>query len=119
MQIENSSTDARGLDVLRHIPGVDGRHLGYPELRLHPTKVTDDGRVLAVASLGDITASKRAAGRQKDLEALPEQDRLLTHLDACVPHASPSLENRGHRAKHHVCGRALKYLQIRAFRALR
>jgi hypothetical protein len=77
MQIGNWSTDAGGLDVLQHIPGLDGRQLSYPELRLHATKVTDDGRVFAVASLADITASKRAAGRQKDLEALPELERLL------------------------------------------
>ena len=77
MQIGNWSTDAGGLDVLRHIPGVDGRQLGYPELRQHATKVADDGRVFPVASLADITASKRATGRQKDLEALPELERLL------------------------------------------
>ena len=71
------STDAGGLDVLQLIPGLDGRQLGYAELRQHATNATDDGRVFAVASLADITASKRATGRQKDLEALPELDRLL------------------------------------------
>ncbi len=77
MQIGNWSTDAGDLDILQLIPGLDGRQLGYSELCQHATKVTDDGRVFAVASLADITASKRAAGRQKDLEALPELDRLL------------------------------------------
>ena len=77
MQIGNWSTDAGGLDVLQLIPGLDGRQLGYSELCQHATKVTDDGRAFAVASLADITASKRATGRQKDLEALPELDRLL------------------------------------------
>jgi hypothetical protein len=77
MQIGNWSTDAGGLDVLQHIPGLDGRQLSYPELRQHATEVTDDGRVFAIARLADITASKRAAGRQKDLEALPELERLL------------------------------------------
>jgi hypothetical protein len=77
MQIGNWSTDAGGVDVLQHIPGPDGRQLGYPELRQHATEVADDRRVFAVASLADITASKRAAGRQKDLEALPELERLL------------------------------------------
>jgi hypothetical protein len=31
-----------------------------------------------VASLADIMTSKRAAGWEKDLEALPELERLLT-----------------------------------------
>jgi hypothetical protein len=77
MQIGNWSTDAGGLDVLQHISGLNGRRLSYPELRQHATTVTDDGRMFAVASLADITASKRATGRPKDLEALPELDRLL------------------------------------------
>jgi hypothetical protein len=77
MQIGNWSTDAGGLDVLQHIPGLDGRQLSYPELRQDATAITDDGRVFAVASLADITASKRAAGRRKDFEALPELERLL------------------------------------------
>jgi len=57
MQIGNWSTDAGGLVVLQHIPGLDGRQLSYPELRQHATAVSDDGRVFAVASLADITAS--------------------------------------------------------------
>ena len=77
MQIGNWSTDAGGVDVLQQIPGLDGRELGYAQLREHATQVNDQGRVFAVASLADITASKRAAGREKDLEALPELERLL------------------------------------------
>jgi len=77
MQIGNWNTDAGGLDVLQHIPGRDGRQFGYHKLRQHAAQITDAGRVFVVASLADITASKRAAGRQKDLEALPELDRLL------------------------------------------
>jgi hypothetical protein len=77
MQIGNWSTDAGGLDVLQHIPGLDGHQLTYPELRQQATAVTDDGRMFAVASLADIAASKRAAGRQKDVDALPELERLL------------------------------------------
>jgi len=77
MQIGNWSTDAGGLDVLQEIPGVDGRELGYAELREHAKQVSDEGRVFAVASLADITASKCAAGRDKDLAALPELERLL------------------------------------------
>ena len=78
MQIGNWSTAAGGLDVLQHIPGGDGRELGYEELVGDAVQTQDDGRAFLVASLADITASKRAAGRPKDLEALPELDRLLS-----------------------------------------
>lgn len=78
MQIGNWSTDAGRLDILQHIPGADNRELGYPELSRGATDVNDEGRVFAVASLADITASKRAARRQKDLEALPELEQILT-----------------------------------------
>jgi hypothetical protein len=78
MQIGNWRTDAGGLDLVQYIPGPDSRQLGYQELREHATQVTDEGRTFVVASLADIAASKRAAGRDKDLEALPELDRLLS-----------------------------------------
>lgn len=97
MQIGNWSTDAGGLDVLQHIPGVDGRQLGYPELRQHATRVTDDERVFAVASLADITTSKRAAGRQKDLEALSELERFsprIRHPETMVASTSDCQEFR-------------------------
>lgn len=77
MQIGNWSTDAGGLDVLQYIPGADKREVHYAELRQHASQVDDQGRVFLIASLADITASKRAAGRDKDLEALPELERLL------------------------------------------
>ncbi len=77
MEIGNWSTDAGGIDVLQQIPAADGQHVRYPELKRHAIQMEDDGRTFAVASLADIVASKRAAGRQKDLEALPELDRLL------------------------------------------
>lgn len=82
MQIGNWSTDAGGLDILQHIPGPDKRQLHDAELRQHAAQVNDQGRVFTVASLADITASKRAAGRAKDLEALPELERLLTEKPA-------------------------------------
>lgn len=77
MQIGNWSTDAGGLDVLQHIPGAEERELHYAQLRPHASEVEDQGRAFLLASLADITASKRAAGREKDLEALPELERLL------------------------------------------
>jgi hypothetical protein len=33
MQIGNWGTTAGGVDVLQHIPGLDGRQLAYSELR--------------------------------------------------------------------------------------
>jgi hypothetical protein len=78
MQIGNWSTDACGLHVLQHIPAVDGRELGYEQLAQHAVQTQDEGHAFLVPSLADITASKRAAGRPKDPEALPELDRLLS-----------------------------------------
>lgn len=77
MQVGNWSTDAGRLDVLHGIPAADGHQLDYVQLRRDATTVTDERRTFAVASLAAITDSKRAAGRQKDLDALPELDRLL------------------------------------------
>ena len=82
MEIGNWSTDAGRVDILQRIAGPGGGRPGYRELRGNAVEVDDDGRRFLVASLVDITASKRAAGRAKDLEALPELDRLLaTDLD--------------------------------------
>ncbi len=80
MHIGNWDTDAGGLDVLQYIPGGGGRQLGYQELRTRAVEVNDAGRLLTVASLADITTSKRSAGRPKDDEALPELDRLLSEM---------------------------------------
>jgi hypothetical protein len=77
MQIGNWSTDAAGLDLLRQIPGSHARELGYDDLAECAVQIQDEGRTFLVASLADIAASRRAAGRPKDLEALPELDRLL------------------------------------------
>lgn len=77
MEIGNWTTDAGRLDVLQHIAGLEGQ-LDYAELHRSAIEVTDETHTFLVASLGDIAASKRAAARPKDLEALPELDRLLT-----------------------------------------
>lgn len=88
MEIGNWSTDAGRVDVLHHIPARAGDALGYNELRRRATPITDEGRTFLVASLADIAASKRAADRGKDRDALPELDRLLAeHLppDSLAP----------------------------------
>jgi hypothetical protein len=76
MQIGNWSTDAGRLDILRQIPGA-GEPLEYSQLRQRAIEMTDEAQTFLVASLADIAASKRAAGRAKDLEALPELEELL------------------------------------------
>lgn len=77
LQIGNWNTDAGRVDVLHHIPSADGHEVGYGQLVGHAMSVTDEGRTFLVASLADITTSKRAAGREKDHEALAELNQLL------------------------------------------
>jgi hypothetical protein len=77
MEIGNWSTDAGRVDILQRIPAAAGGQLAYRQLHEKAIEITDEGQTFLVASLADITASKRAAGRRKDLEALPELDRLL------------------------------------------
>ena len=46
----------------------------YPELRERAERVTIDGMAILIASLDDLTAMKRAAGRPQDLIDLEEID---------------------------------------------
>jgi hypothetical protein len=74
-------TDAGDVDVLATIRGVGGERRQFGDLvgRSNETVVT--GVVVRVAALQDIVESKRFAGRDKDLEALPELERLLEDSD--------------------------------------
>ena len=53
-----------------------GRH-PYADLAARATSVSVADLTISVASLEDIIASKRFAGRPKDLDALPELQALL------------------------------------------
>src|SRR5207248_1618417 len=66
-------TVAGDLDVLIGIPtGAPNREHQYEALRSRATVKDMDGRTIYVADLADIIASKEAANREKDREALPE-----------------------------------------------
>jgi hypothetical protein len=69
MQIGNWNTDAGGLDVLQQIQGADGRELKYDHLAERAIRIEDDGRTFQVASLADITASKRASLASSEMDA--------------------------------------------------
>ena len=60
-------------DFLIGIPsGVPNHEHQYEALRSRATAKDMDGRTVYVADLADIIASKEAANREKDREALPE-----------------------------------------------
>lgn len=80
-EVSTWRTDAGDLDVLATIRGEHGERRQFADLvgRSNETVVT--GVTVRVASLQDIVESKRFAGRDKDLEALPELERLLGQDD--------------------------------------
>ena len=78
MQIGTWVTAFGDLDILHSIPsGVDGKQYNYDKLFQSSRKGKAGRLVVRVASLKDIVASKRFAGRAKDLAVLPELEELL------------------------------------------
>jgi hypothetical protein len=66
-------TDLGDIDILGVLSGAGG----YDDLVVGAREIEVDGLTCKVASLRDIIKSKRAAGRNKDLYALPELESLL------------------------------------------
>lgn len=78
MQIGTWSTDYGDFDIIHDIPaGVDGSLIEYDKLFENRVEKSVIGIQVNVASLKDIVASKRFAGRPKDLAVLPELEELL------------------------------------------
>lgn len=67
-------TSAGDVDVLL---APDGLPAGYAQLLPGSVLIRPHGIPVRLAALGDIVASKRAAGRLRDLDALPELEALL------------------------------------------
>jgi predicted nucleotidyltransferase len=67
------STSAGDIDLFGEIPGV-GR---YEDAHRSSEQVSIDNRVYRVLSLSGLIHAKRAAGRPKDLQAIPELEHLL------------------------------------------
>lgn len=65
------------LDVVTHMHGLGA----FAQELNHTTVVTVDGLPLRVLNLDRIVASKRAAGRAKDLAAIPALEEALAALD--------------------------------------
>ena len=74
-------TDAGSIDILSELSTTSGAKLSFEDLRSRST-YTSGEQPMALASLDDIIESKRAAGRQKDRDALPELEDLRRNLDS-------------------------------------
>jgi len=81
MEISTWRTDAGDLDVLHDLRAADGTRLPYEHLAGRSTSTNLGSVRIRLASLGDIVASKRFADREKDREALPELEQLLSDTD--------------------------------------
>lgn len=68
-------TDGGPLDILRDLP-VSGGHRTYDELAARHVDAELGGITVHIAALDDIVDSKEHAGRDKDLDALPELREL-------------------------------------------
>ena len=66
------------VDILVTATGPDDTKLDYNDIRPHAVAVGGliDGQVVLIAALADLIVMKSAAGRPKDLEALPELRQL-------------------------------------------
>ena len=73
ISVLNLTTRFGDLDLAFSPSGFDA---GFDALRPAATAMTIDGLSILVASLDDVIASKEAAGRDKDFEALPHLLRL-------------------------------------------
>jgi hypothetical protein len=65
---------------------------GFNALRIAATAMTIDGVRVLVASLDDVIASKEAAGRDKDFEALPRRIRLRKEQEQAARDPTPGQE---------------------------
>jgi len=70
------TTDAGPLDLLVELRDPAGGRHPYGDLASRALDVTVGDLMISVASLEDIIASKKYAGRPKDLDALPELQAL-------------------------------------------
>jgi hypothetical protein len=75
--IWNLETDGGDLDISFVPSGTQG----YPDLRRDAVAVDILGSTTFVASLADIIRSKEAAGRPKDIAAVPLLRRLLSQIE--------------------------------------
>lgn len=77
MEISTWRTGAGDVDVVLHLRADDGVRVDFDNLSQRALAVEVVGLDVHVVGLRDLIESKRFAGRDKDLEALPELERLL------------------------------------------
>lgn len=80
--ISNLRTEAGDIDVMAGIPGELGHLVEYDELVTHGTQGSVNSVKVIFAGLSDIVISKRMANRDKDIESLPELERIMDEM-AC------------------------------------
>ena len=66
-------TELGEIDLLAEVSGLGA----YDQVKAHSTMVEAFDRRVATLDLPSLTEAKRAAGREKDLSALPELESLL------------------------------------------
>ena len=66
-------TDLGAIDLLAEVAGLGA----YDQVKAHSIVVEAFGRRVATLNLAGLIQSKRAAGRERDLSALPELESLL------------------------------------------
>jgi|SRR5580693_4752679 predicted nucleotidyltransferase len=66
-------TDLGEIDLLAEVAGLGS----YSEVKAHSLVVNAFGRQVSALDLPSLIAAKRAAGREKDLSAIPELESLL------------------------------------------
>lgn len=81
LEISTWQTDLGAVDVLAHIPDLDGTRLDYQTLAARAKQIDVDGITVLIASLHDIVASKRWANRPKDRDALHELEQLADQIE--------------------------------------
>jgi len=71
----NLTTDWGVIDILAEVTGVGA----YQDVLKHSVEMTVYGLAIKILDLSALIDAKRAAGRPKDLHALPELEFILSH----------------------------------------
>lgn len=96
----NWRTDAGDLDVMKAIPGHDGRPRRFGDLAGDARVLVHAGIEVRVASLNAIVASKEHANRPKDQEALPELRKLQERMRGSRPEGPQSTPSTAEHPRH-------------------
>lgn len=76
LEVSTWRTEAGDVDVLTNLRSLEGERRPYEDLLAAAVTAEIGSIQVRLAGLGDIVAAKKFANRGKDLEALPELERL-------------------------------------------